>query len=129
VNNLPGAIPHLLAGFSTIAIGRLYFKNYFKDDNEYKKMLYLVLICIFFSHIADFFLILHYGIGLFDFCTILPYHDLLHVILFVIAILGLSLILILKPKNKPIWIMGMLCILLHITMDVVAPDTYPNIWI
>jgi len=128
VNGMPGALPHITAGFVMFIIGKYYFKSYFNEDNKFKKLILLAFVCILFSSITDIFLIAHYSTHILPYCTMLPYHNLLHLIFFAIAI---SVILILKYlgdiKQKPILFMGMLCILLHIVMDLLIPDT--GIWI
>lgn len=125
---MPGAIPHITAGTVLFIIGIYYYKNYFKDENKSIKPFLLAFTCIFFSIIPDIFLIIYYTTYAFSFCSILPYHNLLHIILFITAIVGLlAITFFLNIKNKPIWTMGMWAILLHITMDLSIPDI--SIWI
>jgi hypothetical protein len=120
---MPGPILHLIAGSAMFIIGRYYFKSYFDEPDKAKKLLLLAGVCLIFSIIPDFFLIIYYTTYIFSYCELLPYHDLLFFISGPIAIIGL---LILKfrvdIKAKPVWIMGMWCILLHVTMDLFIPD-------
>lgn len=124
---MPGAITHIIAGFSLSIIGIYYYKSYFNDENKYKKILFITFICIAFSIIPDIFLITYYITNLFTFCTFIPYHDALHRILFVAAIIGLIFIhFSSKIKNKPIWTMGMFALILHFIIDLILPDI--NMW-
>ncbi len=125
---MPGAIPHIIAGFSLFIISIYYFKNYINEKNKSVKLFLFLFTCIIFSIIPDFFLIIHYVTYLYPFNYILPYHNLLHLILFLTALITLIFIKsFLKIKNKPIWFMGILSILLHISMDLLIPDN--NLWI
>jgi hypothetical protein len=125
---MPGAIPHLIVAITMIVIGRYYFKNYFNKSEKIKKLLILAIVCLIFGFIPDFFLIIYYTTHVFSFCEILPFHNFILTISGPVAIIGL-LILIFKVdiKTKPIWIMGMWCILLHVILDLFIPDT--SIWI
>ncbi|MCJ7572541.1 MAG: hypothetical protein MUO82_11825 [Candidatus Thermoplasmatota archaeon] len=126
---MPGAIPHIIAGFALFIIGRYYFKDYFNENDKSIKLFLLAFACISFSIIPDFPLIIYYlTYAWSSICDIYPYHDLLHIILFIIAFFGLFVIKFFSHiKIKPIWIMGMWAILLHITMDLVIPEI--GIWI
>jgi hypothetical protein len=125
---MPGFLPHLIAGCAMFIIGRYYFKSYFDESEKAKKLFLLAVVCLSFSFIPDFFLIIYYTTHVLSFCDFLPYHDLLFFISGPIAIIGL---LILKfgvdIKTKPVWIMGMWCILLHVTIDLFIPDM--SVWI
>jgi len=121
---MPGAIPHLIAGFSMIGIGRYYFKSYFDDDYKSKKLKLLVFTCLLFSFIPDFVLIIYYTTYILPFNTMCSYHTLVHLFLVPITIVLLFAIKYkTEIKSKPIWIMGMWSILLHITMDFLIEDT------
>jgi Ca2+/H+ antiporter len=125
---MPGAIPHIIAGLSLFIISTYYFKNYINEKNKSVKLFLLLFTCIIFSIIPDFFLIIYYLTYLHPFNYILSYHNLLHLILLLTALITLIFTSnILKIKNKPIWFMGILAILLHITMDLLVPDN--NLWI
>jgi len=125
---MPGALLHLAAGIALVVIGRYYFKSYFEGDNKTKESMLLLVVCLFFSIIPDFFLIIYYTTYILPYETFLIYHDL---ILLISGPLAIIILLILKYRidieRKPILIMGMWCILLHITMDLFIPDI--SIWI
>jgi len=125
---MPGALIHLAAGATMFLIGRFYFKNFFEENNKIKENIILLFTCLFFSLIPDFFLIIYYTTYIEPYEVLLTYHNFVLIISGPIAI---SALLILKYKinlkRKPILIMGLWCILLHITMDVFIADT--GIWI
>ena len=125
---MPGAIPHIIAGFTLFIIGKYYYKNFFNEGNKSKKLFILLFICLSFSFIPDFLLIIYYTTYSFSFCGIIPYHNLLHIILFIIATIVLLVIkFFLNIKSEPIWTMGLLAIIIHPIMDLIIPDT--GIWI
>lgn len=125
---MPGAIPHIIAGLSLFIISKYYFKNYINEKNKYLKLFLLLFTCLTFSIIPDFFLIIYYTTYLYPFNYILTYHNLLHLILFLTALITLIFFRnFLKIKNKPILIIGISAILLHITMDLLIPDY--SLWI
>jgi uncharacterized membrane-anchored protein len=125
---MPGGLVHLAAGTAMFVIGRYYYKDYFEGVNKTKESILLLIVCLFFSILPDFFLIIYYTTHVLPFEVFLAYHDLVLLISGPIAIITL---LILKYwiniKRKPLLIMGMWCILLHITMDLLIPET--GIWI
>ena len=125
---MPGGLVHLVAGTAMFVIGRYYYKDYFEGVNKTKESILLLIVCLFFSILPDFFLIIYYTTHVLPFEVFLTYHDLVLLISGPIAIITL---LILKYwiniKRKPLLIMGMWCILLHITMDLFIPET--GIWI
>jgi len=131
---MPGAIPHIIAGFALFFIGRYYYKNFFNENDKSIKLSLLLFTSLLFSIITDFLLILYYLNLTNEFSwssksDVLPYHNLLHIILFIFALVGLIAIKYFSHiKNKPIWIMGMWAIILHITMDLFLPDI-TSIWI
>ena len=115
---MPGAIPHLIAGSAMFIIGRYYYRSYFDGDNKFKEKILLAIICLSFSILPDFFLLIYYTTHILPFCTFLPFHDFLHIIFSPLAIL---ILLILKfkanTKREPIWIIGIWCIIIHLIMD------------
>ena len=120
---MPGFLPHFIAGCSLFIIGRFYYRNYFDGKEKFKERLLLLFVCISFSFIADFFLIIYYTTKILPFNTFLPYHDLVHLLIAPIAIILLLLIkFVIKLKREPIWTMGLIAIILHITMDYFIPD-------
>ena len=111
---MPGLIPHLITGAALYFIGVSYYKSYFKENNK----LILAIVCITFSILPDLFLGAYYTINLLSYETLLPYHVFTHMILTPIAIIIFTLlILIFDTKRKPIWVMGIWALLLHIVMD------------
>jgi len=120
---MPGAIPHLIAGSAMFIIGRYYYRSYFDGDNKFKEKILLAVVCLSFSILPDFFLLIYYTTHILPFFTFLPFHDFLHIIFSPIAILVL---LILKfkvnAKREPIWIMGIWCIIIHLIIDLFIPE-------
>jgi hypothetical protein len=57
---MPGALIHLAAGATLYLIGRLAFKNYFTGEQKRKNNLLLLLICLVFSMVPDFFMGIYY---------------------------------------------------------------------
>jgi len=57
---MPGAIPHLIAGFALFIIGRYYYKNFFNENNKSIKLSLLLFASLLFSISIDFLLILYY---------------------------------------------------------------------
>ncbi len=122
---MPGAIPHLFAGFVMFGVGLLVFNIYLKGRGREK--LYLLLICLLFSCIPDFFLVLYYLFGLFSRDVLMPYHVLFHSVFTPVFLVILVLLFVVDVKRKPIWIMGCLCVLLHVGMDMVIHEG--GLWI
>jgi len=131
MNGMPGELVHLVAGSAMFIIGRYYFKSYFDGDDKTKERYFLALACLFFSCIPDFVLIIYYTTHILPFDTMWPYQTLVNILFVPIAIVALlTLKYLVNIKRKPIWIMGMWCILLHITMDLFVPDSsISSIWI
>jgi len=125
---MPGALLHLIAGCVMFIVGRFYFKNYFDGYDKTKERFLLAIVCISFSLLNDFGLIIYYTTHILPFETFLQYHDFVFLISAPIAIGGL---VILKfwgnIKRKPIWIMGLWCILLHIAMDLFIQES--GVWL
>ena len=124
---MPGIIPHLISGSVMFLIGRYSFKSYFDAKNKYNKKkdtLILSAVCISFSILPDFSLGLYYLFGILSFEILLYYHDLVHLMITPIAIAALIILQYLcNLERKPIWIMGFLCIIVHILMDLFIRDT------
>ena len=125
---MPGGLLHLAAGTAMFVIGRYYYKGYFEGVNKTKESILLLIVCLFFSILPDFFLIIYYTTYVLPFDVFLIFHNIVFIVIGPIAII---ILLILKyrvhMKRKPILIMGMWCILLHLVMDLFIPDT--SIWI
>ena len=120
---MPGVLPHLIAGCAMFFIGRYYFKNYFDGKDKLQEKFILAVVCISFSFIPDFFLILYYTTKIFSFETALLYHEFLFFLIGPIAIISLLILKFgIEVKTKPVWIMGLWCIILHLIMDFFIPD-------
>jgi len=118
---MPGLIPHLIAGAALYFIGIFYFRPYFKENNN---KLLLAIVCLTFSVIPDLFLGIYYTTHLLSFNTLLPYHVFTHLILTPTVILVFTLLLLkIDTKRKPIWIMGIWALLVHIVMDLLIQET------
>lgn len=127
---MPGVIPHLIAGSLMFIIGSYYFKNYFDDNNKTQKLFLLLVVCLSFSLLPDFFLIIYYSTYILPIEVLLEYHNFVFLISGPIAIVGLVILKFgTNIKTKPIWIMGLWCILLHIIMDLLLPHKTVGIWI
>ena len=125
---MPGAIPHLVAASAMFLIGIFYFKNYFKGKDKLKEKLLLAFICLNFTFIPDVILIIYYLTRIYPKEIFEPYQILFVLILIPISIVSLIIIkYVINTKKEPIWIMGFLCILLHITMDSFIEEI--NVWI
>jgi len=128
VKYIPGAIPHLIAASAMFIVGRYYFKNYFDGYDKTKERFLLAVVCISFSFLNDFGLIIYYATHILPFETFLQYHDFVFLISGPIAIGGLVMLKFWgNVKRKPIWIMGLWCILLHIVMDLFIGES--GVWI
>ena len=116
---MPGAIPHLIAGSIMFIIGRYYFKSYF----DKKDKILLAIVCLIFSCLPDSFLAIYYTTHILSFEELLQYHILAHIIFTPLAVVGLLILrYMMDVKRKPVWIMGLWCILLHIVMDMFIPE-------
>jgi Na+/melibiose symporter-like transporter len=117
---MPGLIPHLVAGTALYFIGVFYYRSYFKENNK----LLLAIACFSFSILPDLFLGLYYTTGLLSYETLLPYHVFTHLILTPIAIIVFAILLFrFDTKRKPIWVIGILALLVHIVMDLLIQET------
>jgi hypothetical protein len=115
---MPGIIPHLLAGTGMFLIGEFYFRYKSKTTHPLSDHFLLFGVTLFFSLFPDFPLGLYYVFGVFSPEKLYEYHNLLHDIMTPISIGGLLIIkYIINTKKEPIWIMGIICVLLHVTMD------------
>lgn len=116
---MPGIIPHLLTGTGIFIIGEFYFHYKSKIVHPPIDHVLLLGVTLFFSLIPDFPLGLYYVFNLYSPQILMKYHSLLHTIITPISIAGLLIIkYVLNTKKEPIWLIGILCILIHIIMDV-----------
>ncbi len=117
---MPGLIPHLIAGTALYFIGIFCYRSYFKENNK----LLLAFVCFSFSLLPDLFLGLYYTTHLLSFETLLPYHVFTHLILTPIAIIIFTILLLrFDTKRKPIWIIGIAALIVHIVMDLLIQET------
>jgi len=115
---MPGIIPHLFVGTGMFFIGEFYI--HYKSKIIHSPIDHALLLCVtlFFSLFPDFPLGLYYLFNLYSLQILMEYHTLLHTIITPISIGGLLIIkYVVNTKKEPIWIMGLICILIHITMD------------
>jgi uncharacterized membrane-anchored protein len=125
---MPGFLPHLIAGFAMFFIGRYYYNDYFVGKNKLKENFLLLFICLFFSFIVDIFLIVYYLTKVFPLKTFLPYHNLAAIIAGPIVIFLLFFLMFKDNiKYKPILIIGLWSIILHLVMDFFLP--HAGLWI
>ena len=125
---MPGFIPHFIAGNAMFLIGSYCIQTYSHMQNNIKNQLSLYIICITCSIIPDFPLALYYVLHVGSYESLVQPHALLHLIISPAAvILFIALNFIYPVKKKPLWIFGILCILLHILMDATIQET--SIWI
>ena len=112
---MPGAIPHIIAGFALFIIGRYYYENFFNENDKTIKLSLLLFTSLLFSFITDFLLILYYlnFTNVFSWSSksdVFPYHNLLHIILFISAVIGLIAIkylLHIKVNLYGLWVCGL----------------------
>jgi hypothetical protein len=124
---MPGVIFHLTAGSIMAFIGGFYFKNYFENNDKIKELILLISSCLFFSVLPDFVLIIYYLTHMSPFCTAIFYHNLIFLISAPLVILGFLILRYwINIKRKPILVMGLWCILLHIIMDLLIEES--SIW-
>ena len=132
---MPGVIPHLIAAGAMFAIGRFAFKDYF--DNNRREQLYLAIGCVFFTGIQDFFAIIFHlsnffadAVGINRFLEIglwMLLNEITRYAFVFFAVIGLIVLIFTKTKRKPIWVIGMLCIILHFLMDTLIQES--TVWI
>ena len=113
---MPGVLTHLTAGFILFFVGKFYFKDYFKKNPN--DLFLLGAVCLMFSILPDIFLGLYYTTHILSFDTLKVYHNLVHFVFSPIAVILLIIPIFWKGLYKrPIWIMGLIAIGLHILMD------------
>lgn len=117
---MPGIVTHSLTGILLSIIGRFYYKKFF--DNAPKKQIILVISCLFFSFIIDFFLAIYYTTHLLPYQVLSPYHYTTHTAFIPIGFIIL-IIAFIDKKRKPYWVMGFWAIILHLLMDMYIQET------
>jgi len=120
---MPGAIPHIIAGFTLFIVGKFYYNDYLSEKNEIARNITLFLTCLFFSTIIDFVLIIYYLTKILPFDTMWPIHYLVHIIFLLFGILFFVINnTIFNLKIKPLINMAMICIFVHLIMDFFIPE-------
>ena len=116
---MPGIIPHLTAGVGLYIIGEAYYRYASKKKINNIDHALLLGVCLIFSLIPDFPLGLYYIFNILSPDILIKYHHFSHNIFTPISLIILiALIFLIKYKRTPIWILGMICIIVHILMDV-----------
>ena len=125
---MPGFIPHFIAGNAMFLLGSYYIQNHTQLEFHTKNKLILYLICIGGSIIPDFPLAIYYGLHVGSYDALIEPHALLHYIISPVAVVFfISLDLMYPMKNRPLYIIGILSIILHIIMDALIKET--GIWL
>ncbi|MDG6219564.1 MAG: hypothetical protein QCI00_09020 [Candidatus Thermoplasmatota archaeon] len=125
---MPGFIPHFIAGNAMFFLGSYYIQHHTQLEYTKKNMLLLYIICIGCSIIPDFPLALYYGLHVGSFEALVKPHAFFHFIISPLAVLFFIILDLFHPvKKRPLWIIGILCIILHIIMDALIEET--GIWI
>jgi hypothetical protein len=121
---MAGLLPHLIAGCALYLIGRVYYRKYFQGDNTIKQQLLLPVVCILFSLLPDLFLGIYYSTHIEPFDTFLPYQIISHILFIPLGICFLLILIIQADrKRRPIWIMGIVALILHVIMDLILQET------
>lgn len=125
---MPGFIPHFIAGNAMFLIGSYIIQSHTQLEFTRSKQLLLYFICIVCSIIPDFPLALYYGLHIGSYKLLIQPHAYLHRIISPLAVILFIIVSLITPlKNRSIWIIGIICILLHILMDAFISET--GIWI
>jgi len=78
----------------------------------------LYAVCIIGSIIPDFPLGLYYVFHIGSYASLLPVHALFHTIITPSAIILFTVLSIIVDKHKrPIWLLGLMSVFIHIIMD------------
>jgi Na+/melibiose symporter-like transporter len=118
---MPGVLPHLFAGTVLYLFGKFIFKDYFikKPDD----LFFLAVVCLLTSILPDVSLGIYYFTHILSFETLKEYHNLVHFIFSPIAFIILFIPIFWKGLSKrPIWIMGLLAIGIHVVMDLLFQE-------
>ena len=125
---MPGEIIHLFTGVGIFIAAEFYLRYKFKNDLKKRDHILLFGVSILFSVIPDFPLGLYYIFNISSKHILLGYHILLHQIITSVSfVLLLFLLFFKKSKTSIIWIVGLICILVHIAMDLYIHEG--GIWI
>jgi hypothetical protein len=108
----------MIAGLGFFVIGESYYRFISKTKINRNDHLLLLGICFIFSLIPDFPLGIYYVFHISTKEVLKYYHNFSHQIFTPISLIILiALIILRKNKRTPIWILGMICIIVHIIMD------------
>lgn len=115
---MAGVIPHLIVGISLFLVAEYNLKNFLKQEYKTNDHILLFSICLLFSIIPDFPIGLYYIFNISTWENLIVYHSYFHAIITPISLIALIIIIFfVKTKKQPIWIIGIICILIHIAMD------------
>jgi len=115
---MPGFIPHFIAGNAMFLIGSYFIQKYTSILYNHQNKIFLYIVCILSSIIPDFPLGFFYLFNFGTFESLVSYHAQLHLIISPLATISFIILASLNAiKKQPIWIIGLLCIFLHIFMD------------
>lgn len=125
---MPGFIPHFIVGNAMFLLGSYYIQHHTQIAYNKKTILLLYFICIGCSIIPDFPLALYYGFHVGSFETLVEPHAFLHYIISPLAVFSFIILDLVHPvKKRPLWAIGILCIIIHIIMDAIIQET--GVWI
>jgi hypothetical protein len=118
---MPGVLPHLLTGVMLYFTGRIIFKDYF--EKKPGERVILGVVCLSFSFLPDIFLGAFYTTHILSFEILAIYHNLMHYVFIPIAFILLVLLIFWKGvSRKPIWIIGLFALGIHIVMDLLFQE-------
>ena len=125
---MPGFIPHFLTGNLIFLSSYIILSSIPSFQHRKKDTLFLYGVCIICSIIPDFPLGLYYLFHISDFNTLVEYHALLHKIISPAAVIIFILFSVFNIiKKKHIWIIGIVCIIIHIFLDATIEEM--GVWI
>ena len=120
---MPGILTHLLAGGAIAIIGRIYFRNFFKDNQRFKKNILLAITCLLFSFIPDIFLGIYYTTYILPYHVLGYYHNLNHLVFSPLITIMLVELSLLDKKRRIFWILGSTSLIIHLIMDIFITET------
>jgi membrane-bound metal-dependent hydrolase YbcI (DUF457 family) len=123
IKTMPGALIHLATGAALYLVGRISFKSFFTGDEKLKNNLLLLLVCLVFSMLPDFFMGIYYLTHLEPASVLMPYQIFTHLIITPAAIGVLLSISFLDRIRRPLWLMGATALTLHIILDLFITET------
>jgi hypothetical protein len=125
---MPGFLPHFLMGNIIFLFGWQFMKVFSKEQYDKKDYFLLYIVCLIGSLIPDFPLGLYYLFGISSFESLLQYHITLHLLISPLAVsFFIVLNLIANVRTKPIWLFGVISVIIHILMDATIEEM--GVWI